>query len=156
MWYSDSIRSKEYIGIYGFFTVVSGRVIPTSLGKLKTGGEWREAKMAAAIVKPVCMVKGYDWFRLRKRSRSSGYSGLVHPEVTAQLEDRYGRKWQQAINALLVLSFETALGIASTSQYQANVPHILNIDRDKVQNMGIALNDVFSIHIGLAIREWLL
>lgn len=33
-----------------------------------------------------------------------------------------------------------------SSQYQANVPqYFLNIDRDKVQFMGIALNDVFSI-----------
>ena len=32
-----------------------------------------------------------------------------------------------------------------SSQYQANVPqYFLNIDRDKVQFMGIALNDVFS------------
>lgn len=38
-----------------------------------------------------------------------------------------------------------ALGSVS-SQYQANVPqYFLNIDRDKVQFMGIALNDVFSI-----------
>ena len=52
---------------------------------------------------------------------------------------------QQAINALLAsYHSKPALGSVS-SQYQANVPqYFLNIDRDKVQFMGIALNDVFS------------
>ena len=52
---------------------------------------------------------------------------------------------QQAIDALLA-SFHSKPALASvSSQYQANVPqYFLNIDRDKVQFMGIALNDVFS------------
>jgi multidrug efflux pump subunit AcrB len=52
---------------------------------------------------------------------------------------------QQAINALLA-SYHSKPALASvSSQYQANVPqYFLNIDRDKVQFMGIALNDVFS------------
>ena len=52
---------------------------------------------------------------------------------------------QQAINAMLA-SYHSKPALASvSSQYQANVPqYFLNIDRDKVQFMGIALNDVFS------------
>ena len=52
---------------------------------------------------------------------------------------------QQAINSLLA-SYHSKPALASvSSQYQANVPqYFLNIDRDKVQFMGIALNDVFS------------
>ncbi|MFR4462390.1 MAG: efflux RND transporter permease subunit [Bacteroides xylanisolvens] len=65
-----------------------------------------------------------------------------------QLEDRRNlgpTEMQQAINALLAsYHSKPALGSVS-SQYQANVPqYFLNIDRDKVQFMGIALNDVFS------------
>ncbi len=65
-----------------------------------------------------------------------------------QLEDRRNlgpTEMQQAINALLA-SYHSKPALASvSSQYQANVPqYFLNIDRDKVQFMGIALNDVFS------------
>lgn len=65
-----------------------------------------------------------------------------------QLEDRRNlgpTEMQQAINALLA-SYHSKPALASvSSQYQANVPqYFLNIDCDKVQFMGIALNDVFS------------
>ena len=65
-----------------------------------------------------------------------------------QLEDRRNlgpTEMQQAINAMLA-SYHSKPALASvSSQYQANVPqYFLNIDRDKVQFMGIALNDVFS------------
>ena len=65
-----------------------------------------------------------------------------------KLEDRRNlgpTEMQQAINSLLA-SYHSKPALASvSSQYQANVPqYFLNIDRDKVQFMGIALNDVFS------------
>ncbi len=65
-----------------------------------------------------------------------------------QLEDRNNlgpTEMQQAINALLA-SYHSKPALASvSSQYQANVPqYFLNIDRDKVQLMGIQLNSVFT------------
>jgi len=65
-----------------------------------------------------------------------------------QLEDRRNlgpTEMQQAIDALLASSHSKPALASVSSQYQANVPqYFLNIDRDKVQFMGIALNDVFS------------
>lgn len=65
-----------------------------------------------------------------------------------QLEDTRNlgpTEMQQAIGTLLT-NYRSKPALASvSSQYQANVPqYFLNIDRDKVQFMGIQLNQVFS------------
>lgn len=65
-----------------------------------------------------------------------------------QLEDRRNlgpSEMQRAIETLME-TYRTKPALASvSSQYQANVPqYLLNIDRDKVQLMGIPLNSVFS------------
>ena len=65
-----------------------------------------------------------------------------------QLEDRKNlgaTEMQRAVETLMA-TFHTQPALASvSSMYQANVPqYVLNIDRDKVQFMGIQLNDVFS------------
>ena len=52
---------------------------------------------------------------------------------------------QHAVETLMA-TYHTKPALASvSSQYQANVPqYFLNIDRDKVQLMGIPLNSVFT------------
>lgn len=65
-----------------------------------------------------------------------------------QLEDRKNlgaTEMQHAIETLME-TYHTKPALASiSSQYQANVPqYFLNIDRDKVQLMGIPLNSVFT------------
>lgn len=65
-----------------------------------------------------------------------------------QLEDRKNlgaTEMQRAVETLMA-TFHTQPALASvSSMYQANVPqYLLNIDRDKVQFMGVQLNDVFS------------
>lgn len=65
-----------------------------------------------------------------------------------QLEDRKNlgaTEMQRAIETLME-TYHTKPALASvSSQYQANVPqYFLNIDRDKVQLMGIPLNSVFT------------
>jgi len=65
-----------------------------------------------------------------------------------QLEDRnnLGATEMQHAVATLMETYHTKPALASvSSQYQANVPqYFLNIDRDKVQMMGIPLNSVFT------------
>ena len=65
-----------------------------------------------------------------------------------QLEDRKNlgaTEMQRAVEALMG-TYHTKSALASvSSQYQANVPqYFLNVDRDKVQLMGIPLNSVFT------------
>ncbi|RGX76842.1 efflux RND transporter permease subunit [Bacteroides stercorirosoris] len=65
-----------------------------------------------------------------------------------QLEDRKNlgaTEMQRAVETLME-TYHTKPALASvSSQYQANVPqYFLNIDRDKVQLMGIPLNSVFT------------
>ena len=65
-----------------------------------------------------------------------------------QLEDRKNlgaTEMQRAVEALME-AYHTKSALASvSSQYQANVPqYFLNVDRDKVQLMGIPLNSVFT------------
>ena len=65
-----------------------------------------------------------------------------------QLEDRKNlgaTEMQRAVEALME-TYHTKSALASvSSQYQANVPqYFLNVDRDKVQLMGIPLNSVFT------------
>lgn len=65
-----------------------------------------------------------------------------------QLEDRKNlgaTEMQRAIETLME-TYHSKPALASvSSQYQANVPQfLLNIDRDKVQLMGISLNNVFT------------
>lgn len=65
-----------------------------------------------------------------------------------QLEDRQNlgpTEMQNAVNALLSNYHQKKSLLQLSSMYQANVPqYTLQIDRDKVQLMGLQLNDVFS------------
>ena len=65
-----------------------------------------------------------------------------------QLEDRNNlgpTEMQQAIGTLMSTFRSKPALLSVSSQYQANVPqYLLNIDRDKVQFMGIRLDQVFS------------
>lgn len=65
-----------------------------------------------------------------------------------QLEDRNNlgpTEMQQAIGTLMSTFRSKPALLSVSSQYQANVPqYLLNIDRDKVQFMGIRLDEVFS------------
>ena len=117
---------KNYIGISGF-SIMGGAVVNRFNG---------EAYMTIQAAEVFAMVP--------PAIPGLGASGGLQ----LQLEDRRNlgpTEMQQAINALLA-SYHSKPALASvSSQYQANVPqYFLNIDRDKVQFMGIALNDVFS------------
>ena len=144
---------KNYIGISGF-SIMGGGEQSNSATYFVVLKNWDERKgkehTAAAVVN---RFNGEAYMTIQ----AAEVFAMVPPAIPGlgasgglqlQLEDRRNlgpTEMQQAINALLAsYHSKPALGSVS-SQYQANVPqYFLNIDRDKVQFMGIALNDVFS------------
>ena len=144
---------KNYIGISGF-SIMGGGEQSNSATYFVVLKNWDERKgkehTAAAVVN---RFNGEAYMTIQ----AAEVFAMVPPAIPGlgasgglqlQLEDRRNlgpTEMQQAINALLAsYHSKPALGSVS-SQYQATVPqYFLNIDRDKVQFMGIALNDVFS------------
>ena len=144
---------KNYIGISGF-SIMGGGEQSNSATYFVVLKNWSERKgkehTAAAVVN---RFNGEAYMTIQ----AAEVFAMVPPAIPGlgasgglqlQLEDRRNlgpTEMQQAINALLA-SYHSKPALASvSSQYQANVPqYFLNIDRDKVQFMGIALNDVFS------------
>ena len=144
---------KNYIGISGF-SIMGGGEQSNSATYFVVLKNWSERKgkehTAAAIVN---RFNGEAYMTIQ----AAEVFAMVPPAIPGlgasgglqlQLEDRRNlgpTEMQQAINAMLA-SYHSKPALASvSSQYQANVPqYFLNIDRDKVQFMGIALNDVFS------------
>ena len=136
---------ENYIGISGF--------------SVMGGGEQSNSATYFVVLKNWSGRKGKEHTATAVVNRFNGeaYMTIQAPAIPGlgasgglqlQLEDRRNlgpTEMQQAINAMLA-SYHSKPALASvSSQYQANVPqYFLNIDRDKVQFMGIALNDVFS------------
>ena len=142
---------KNYIGISCFSIM---------------GGEQSNAGTYFVVLKPWGERKGknHTAAAVVKRFNEMAYSiqegqifAMVPPAIPGlgatgglqlQLEDNRNlgpTEMQQAIGTLLN-TYRTKPALASiSSQYQANVPqYFLNIDRDKVQFMGIQLNQVFA------------
>lgn len=142
---------KDYIGISGFSIM---------------GGEESNGGTYFVVLKPWGERKGKEHTAVavveRFNEMAYGIQGgqifaMVPPAIPGlgatgglqlQLEDTRNlgpTEMQQAI-ATLMTSYRTKPALASvSSQYQANVPqYFLNIDRDKVQFMGIQLNQVFA------------
>lgn len=144
---------ENYIGISGF-SIMGGGEQSNSATYFVVLKDWSERKgkehSAAAIVN---RFNGEAYMTIQAAQAFA----MVPPAIPGmgasgglqlQLEDQKNlgaTEMQQAINTLLA-SYHTQSALASvSSQYQANVPqYFLNIDRDKVQFMGIALNEVFS------------
>jgi hydrophobe/amphiphile efflux-1 (HAE1) family protein len=143
---------KNYIGISGF-SIMGGGEQSNSATYFVVLKNWDERKGKEHTAAVVNRFNGEAYMTIQ----AAEVFAMVPPAIPGlgasgglqlQLEDRRNlgpTEMQQAINALLAsYHSKPALGSVS-SQYQANVPqYFLNIDRDKVQFMGIALNDVFS------------
>ena len=144
---------ENYIGITGF-SVMGGGEQSNSATYFVVLKNWDERKgkehTAAAVVD---RFNGEAYMEIQAGQAFA----MVPPAIPGlgasgglqlQLEDRRNlgpTEMQQAIDALLASSHSKPALASVSSQYQANVPqYFLNIDRDKVQFMGIALNDVFS------------
>ena len=142
---------KNYIGISGF-SIMGGEQsnAGTYFVGLKPWGERKGKNHTAAAV-----VKRFN--EMAYSIQEGQIFAMVPPAIPGlgatgglqlQLEDNRNlgpTEMQQAIGTLLN-TYRTKPALASiSSQYQANVPqYFLNIDRDKVQFMGIQLNQVFA------------
>lgn len=143
---------QNYIGISGF--------------SIMGGGEQSNAGTYFVVLKPWDERKGKEHTAAAvvNRFNEMAYGiqeaqifAMVPPAIPGlgasgglqlQLEDRNNlgpTEMQQAVGTLMA-TFRTKPALMSvSSQYQANVPqYFLNIDRDKVQFMGIRLDQVFS------------
>ena len=143
---------KNYIGISGF--------------SVMGGGEQSNSETYFVILKNWDERKGKEHTAQAVVNRFNAQAyGIQEAEVFAmvppaipglgatgglqlQLEDRKNlgaTEMQHAIETLME-TYHTKPALASvSSQYQANVPqYFLNVDRDKVQLMGIPLNNVFT------------
>lgn len=143
---------QNYIGISGF--------------SIMGGGEQSNAGTYFVVLKPWDERKGKEHTAAAvvNRFNEMAYGiqeaqifAMVPPAIPGlgasgglqlQLEDRNNlgpTQMQQAVGTLMA-TFRTKPALMSvSSQYQANVPqYFLNIDRDKVQFMGIRLDQVFS------------
>lgn len=143
---------KNYIGISGF-SIMGGGEQPNAGTYFVVLKNWDQRKgrqhTAAAIVK--------RFNEMAYGIQEAQIFAMVPPAIPGlgatgglqlQLEDRKNlgpTEMQRAIETLMA-TYHTEPALASvSSMYQANVPqYFLNIDRDKVQFMGVRLNDVFS------------
>ena len=143
---------KNYIGIFGF-SVMSGGQQSNAATYFVVLKNWKERKgkqhTAAAIVE--------RFNREAYGIEEAEIFAMVPPAIPGlgatgglqlQLEDLHNRgatEMQRAVEELMQ-NYHAYPALASvSSQYQANVPqYFLNIDRDKVQLMGLQLNAVFT------------
>ena len=150
---SEYPEVKTYLGVNGF-SIMGGGQLPNAATYFVVLKNWKERAgkehTAQAVVN---RFNGQAYAMIQEAQ----VFGIIPPAIPGmgntgglqlELEDRKSlgpEELQKAVEALLA-SYHSKPALASvSSQYQANVPqYFLNIDRDKVQFMGIALNDVFS------------
>lgn len=143
---------ENYIGISGF-SIMGGGEQPNAGTYFVVLKNWKERKgkqhTAAAVVE--------RFNEMAYGIQQAQVFAMVPPSIPGlgatgglqlQLEDRKNlgpTEMQRAVETLME-TYHTEPALASvSSMYQANVPQFfLNIDRDKVQFMGVRLNDVFS------------
>lgn len=142
---------KNYIGISGF-SIMGGEQSNsgTYFVVLKPWGERKGKEHTAAAI-----VQRFN--EMAYGIQEAQIFAMVPPAIPGlgatgglqlQLEDTRNlgpTEMQQAIGSLMA-NYRSKPALASvSSQYQANVPqYFINIDRDKVQFMGIPLNQVFA------------
>lgn len=143
---------KNYIGISGF-SVMGGGEQSNSGTFFVILKNWDERKGKEHTAQAVVNRFNAEAYAIQEAE----VFAMVPPAIPGlgatgglqlQLEDRRNRgatEMQHAVDVLME-TYHTKPALASvSSQYQANVPqYFLNIDRDKVQLMGIPLNSVFS------------
>ncbi len=143
---------KTYLGVNGF-SIMGGGELPNAATYFVVLKNWDERKgkehTAQAIVN--------RFNEMAYGIQEAQVFGMVPPAIPGlgasgglqlQLEDRKNlgsTEMQRAVETLLA-NYRTEPAIAGLScMYQANVPqYFLNIDRDKVQFMGLQISDVFS------------
>ena len=143
---------KDYIGISGFSVMGGGEQSNTAtyFVVLKNWDQRKGKKHTAAAVVQRFNMEAYS-------IQEAEIFAMVPPAIPGlgatgglqlQLEDRHNlgsTEMQRAIETLMENYHDYPALASVSSQYQANVPqYFLDIDRDKVQLMGIPLNGVFT------------
>lgn len=143
---------KTYIGISGF-SIMGGGEQSNSGTFFVVLKNWKERKGKAHTAQ--ALVNRFN--EMAYGIQEAEVFGMVPPAIPGlgasgglqlQLEDRRNlgsTEMQRAVETLLANYHSQPAIVGLSSMYQANVPqYYLNIDRDKVQFMGIGMNDVFS------------
>ena len=143
---------KDYIGISGF-SVMGGGEQSNAATYFIVLKNWNERKGKEHTAEAVVQRFNMEVYGIQEAE----IFAMVPPAIPGlgatgglqlQLEDRHNlgaTEMQRAVETLME-HYRNYPALASvSSQYQANVPqYFLNIDRDKVQLMGIPLNSVFT------------
>ena len=143
---------KDYIGISGF-SVMGGGEQSNAATYFIVLKNWNERKGKKHTAEAVVQRFNMEVYGIQEAE----IFAMVPPAIPGlgatgglqlQLEDRHNlgaTEMQRAVETLME-HYRNYPALASvSSQYQANVPqYFLNIDRDKVQLMGIPLNSVFT------------
>ncbi len=150
---SEYPEVKTYLGVNGF-SIMGGGQLPNAATYFVVLKNWKERvgkeHTAQAVVN---RFNGQAYAMIQEAQ----VFGIIPPAIPGmgntgglqlELEDRKSlgpEELQKAVEALLA-NYHNEPAVASmSSMYQADVPqYFLNIDRDKVQLMGLQLNQVFS------------
>ncbi len=150
---SEYPEVKTYLGVNGF-SIMGGGQLPNAATYFVVLKNWKERAgkehTAQAVVN---RFNGQAYAMIQEAQ----VFGIIPPAIPGmgntgglqlELEDRKSlgpEELQKAVEALLA-NYHNEPAVASmSSMYQADVPqYFLNIDRDKVQLMGLQLNQVFS------------
>lgn len=143
---------KTYMGISGF-SVMGGGELPNAGTYFVVLKNWSERKGKGQTAQDVVNRFNREAYGIQEAQ----IFALVPPAIPGlgasgglqlQLEDRRNlgpTEMQHAIETLLETYHTKPELLSLSSMYQANVPQYrLNIDRDKVQLLGLQLSDVFS------------
>lgn len=144
---------KTFLGVNGF-SIMGGGQLPNAATYFVVLKNWKERAGKEHTVQAVVDRFNRQAYGMIQEAQVFGVIPPVIPGMgntgglQLELEDRKSlgtEELQKAVEALLA-NYHTEPSLASmSSMYQADVPqYFLNIDRDKVQLMGLQLNQVFS------------
>lgn len=143
---------KTYIGVNGF-SIMGGGELPNTSTYFVVLKNWKDRKGKGQTAQDLVNLFNREAYSIQEAQ----IFALVPPAIPGlgasgglqlQLEDRKNlgpTELQNAVQVLMANYHRKPQLLSLSSMYQANVPQfMLNIDRDKVQLLGLQLNDVFS------------
>lgn len=144
---------KTFLGVSGF-SIMGGGQLPNAATYFVILKNWNERSGKEHTAQAVVNRFNRQAYAMIEEAQVFGVIPPVIPGMgntgglQLELEDRKSlgpEELQKAVDALLA-NYRTEPSLASmSSMYQADVPqYFLNIDRDKVQLMGLQLDQVFS------------
>lgn len=150
---SEYPEVKTYLGVNGF-SIMGGGQLPNAATYFVVLKNWKERAGKEHTAQAVVNRFNEQAYAMIQEAQ---VFGIIPPAIPGmgntgglqlELEDRKSlgaEELQKAVEALLA-NYHNEPAIASiSSMYQADVPqYFLNIDRDKIQLMGLQLNQVFS------------